>query len=230
MYKFGIIDNDQRSLEGVRSALKAFSDIHCLIAADSISAFWDEIPERAQLDIIFIDTHFPNASGIEQIPALRRRFPEAIIIMYTDSSEKTDLMAALARGADGYLLKQGAIASLRSHIDTLINGGAVLSPQMARYLVSHLNPPRKIASEQNILLSNKEIETLHLLSLGQSAEAIAKEMSISVNGVKFHLKNIYTKLGVKNRVAALRRFSEYMPDAPIRHLNHNNPAMRGSAV
>jgi len=229
MHKFGIIDSDQNALEGVCSALKTFTDIQCLVATNSISAFWGEIKECTRLDILFIDTQLFSVSGIEQIPALRQRFPETNIVMYTESSAKADLMSSLARGADGYLLKQGALESLRGHIDTLMNGGAVLSPQMARHLVKYLNPPRKIASEQDILLSDKELETLHLLSLGKTANAIAKQMGISVNGVKFHLKNIYLKLGVKNRVAALLRFSEYFPDAHIHHLNLYNPSMRGSA-
>lgn len=228
IYKFGIIDSERPALERVITTLKSIIDVNCLIAANTISEFWDELPERAQLNILFVDTELSDGSGIKQLAALRRRFPDATIVMFSNSSSQTDLMSALARGADGYLLKQDAMEGLSAQINTLRSGGALLSPRMARYLINQMNPPKKVVLEHNIALSNKELETLHLLSLGKSAEAIAEDMKISINGVKFHLKNIYSKMGVKNRVAAIRRYSEGWQQPQGQRVNNQVPMGRSA--
>lgn len=203
MYKIGIIEDDPVTRAGLMRFIESHPDLICLLAATSLSDFWSRLPERANIDLLLIDIDLPGQSGIEGLPALRRRFPESELIMYTQSEDDQHLFQALSLGATGYLLKNFPLTELRQHIDTLLHGGALISTRMARKLIAYLNPPkRKPAPGQ--LLSEKEQQVLRLLAEGNNYDETAAILNLSKNGVKYHIKNIYRKLNVDNRLDAIK--------------------------
>jgi len=207
MYKIGVIEDDSVTRAGLVRFIESYPDLVCLAEAPSLADFWNRLPERANLDLLLIDINLPGQSGIEGLPALRRRFPEAELIMYTQSENEHDLFQALSLGATGYLLKNFPLTQLRQHIDTLLQGGALISTRMARKLIEYLNPPkRKPAPEQ--LLSEKEEQVLRLLAEGNSYEEAATLLGLSKDGVKYHVKNIYRKLNVDNRLEAVKLWNK----------------------
>lgn len=203
MYKIGIIEDDPVTRAGLFRFIESYPDLVCLVAATSLSDFWDRLPDRANIDLLLIDIDLPGQLGIEGLPALRRRFPESELIMYTQSEDDQHLIQALSLGATGYLLKNFPLIELRQHIDTLLQGGALISTRMARKLIDYLNPPkRKPAPGQ--LLSEKEQQVLRLLAEGNNYDETATLLNLTKNGVKYHVKNIYRKLNVDNRLDAVK--------------------------
>lgn len=202
MHKIGIIEDDPATRASIVRTINAYPDLNCLIAAASAADFWAQLPERTVLDIIFIDIDLPGTSGLDILPTLRKRFPDAELVMYTQSENGQDILKALTLGATGYLLKETSPKQLRNYIDTILEGGAAISGKMARKVIEYLNPPRRSADAPSSI-SEKEEQVLRLIAEGNSYEECAALMGLSVNGVKYHIKNIYRKLNVNNRIEAI---------------------------
>jgi DNA-binding NarL/FixJ family response regulator len=206
MTKIAFIDDDPAVRRGLLEAVRLHPDISCLAAAESIEAFWTMMPERAQPDIVFVDIDLPGQSGIEALPALYKRFPKAELVMLTGHEDTESMLQAFHAGAGGYLVKGFPWMEIRREIELILKGGAVISPQMARRLIGHLQPSKPQSPAPN-LLSSKETQLLRLFSEGSTYEEAAGVFGVSIDGIKYHVKNIYRKLNVDNRHDALRTFN-----------------------
>lgn len=200
MVRLGFIEDDHHYLRSLQAAIHMQPDLVGALAVSSIEEFWEELPERANLDILFIDIDLPGQSGLEALPRLRRRFPKAELIMLTQHEGREQLLQAFTQGASGYLLKDFPVSQLPTHIKTLHRGGALVSPQMARWIVEYFNPKGKIS----VRLTPKELQLLRLFSSGKSYKEAARALRVSVDGVKYRVKKIYAKLNVNNKLDALR--------------------------
>lgn len=208
MIKIGLIVDNARYLAELKSVIQFQPDILCSIATTSVDAFWESLPKRSLLDIIFLDIDLPNQSGLEAISALRKRFEHAeIIALAPNDADPKILIRALNAGANGCIERDFPISSLSPMIKTVQNGGALISPRMARMLVEYFRPPQHASLE---LLSHKEAQLLRLFYEGNTYEESASILGLSIDGVKYHVKNIYRKLNVDNKVDALRVFREVM--------------------
>ena len=203
MHKIAIIEDDTSTRTSLVKFIESFPDLICLVAASNVQDFWNRIPERASLHILLIDIDMPGQSGLEALPALHKRFPEADLIMYTQSEDSKDLLKAVHLGATGYLLKDFPLSELRQHIDTILDGGAAMSSKMARKMIEYLNPPKRISDNPKVL-SPREEQIIRLLAEGNTYDEIATLLHTGVNGIKYHIKNIYRKMNVDNRLDAIR--------------------------
>ena len=202
MFKVAIVDDDEIYLRTIQGVFHFMPDYLCVLCANSMEAFWDEIPPKVKLDIILIDIELPGQSGIEALPALAKRFPKAELIMCTRHEDSSLLIKAISLGASGYLTKDFPIVKLQEHLASITKGGAAISPQMAKYLITYINPPK--TSAHGTTLSGKEEQILHLFSLGNSYEETAEILGLTLNGIRFHVKQIYKKLQVDNKTDAIR--------------------------
>lgn len=200
MIKIGFIEDDSLYLQSLRAAIHLQPEMVFAIGAGSIADFWEELPSRARLDIIFIDIDLPGQSGVQALPMLRRRFPDAELVMLTQHEGRDKLLQSFTNGATGYLLKDFPIMQLPAHIHTLLKGGALISPQMARWVVEYFNPPKSTSLE----LTTKELQLLRLFSEGKSYEESSHILGLTVDGVKYRVKKIYSKLNVDNKTDAIR--------------------------
>jgi DNA-binding NarL/FixJ family response regulator len=200
MIKIALIEDDAAYLYSLRRLIQLEPDIRCLITALSVKAFWETLPRLASIDIIFIDIDMPEMSGIEALPGLRKRFPEAKLVMLTQCEDRQTLFQAFTKGADGYILKDFPIREFPRLIEVIRDGGALISPQMARYLVDYFRPPQNTSSK----LTPKELQLLRLFSEGRSYEESAQLLGLTVDGVKYRVKQIYAKLNVNNKIDAIR--------------------------
>ena len=127
-----------------------------------------------------------------------------LLKLLTRIEDADSIIKALTLGASGYLLKGFPILDIREILLTIQKGGAAISPKIAKHIIQYINPASKTIGE--IILSDKENQVLKLLSHGNDYNETAKLMNISVNGVRYHVKNIYLKLNVDNKTDALRMY------------------------
>lgn len=155
-------------------------------------------------DVILTDIGLPGMSGIDGIPRLRERLPDVPILALTVYDGDDKVFAALCAGASGYLLKNTPPARLLDSLREVAQGGAPMSPEVARRVVRlfrEFRPPESASYH----LTPQETELLKLLVEGHHKKTAARELGISVNTVSFHLKNIYQKLQVHSKTEAVAK-------------------------
>ncbi len=159
----------------------------------------NEIP-----DIILLDLNLPGMSGLESIPWFKKYIPKTEILVLTQSDKEADIHAAISDGASGYLLKSATISQIKEAIQTVVDGGASLDPNVARYILDKM---KAIPLFEKPLrgLSERELEILTLLSGGYVKKEIADKLDIGVTTVAYHVKHIYEKLNVQNAPAAVHK-------------------------
>lgn len=148
-------------------------------------------------DVVLMDLRMPDMDGVEAIGRIHAEHPEVRILVLTTYESDSDILRALEKGADGYLLKDAPREDLFEAIRATAAGKSPLDPDVANRLV------RRVREPENALLSTREIEILELVSRGESNKEIAKRLWISDTTVKTHVLNIFKKLGVTDRTAAV---------------------------
>ena len=150
-------------------------------------------------DILLMDIDLPGISGIQGVKQLRGELPELNIIMLTVHEDDEAVFAALCAGAIGYLVKGLPPVQLLAAIDEAQQGGAPMSPGIARRIVQSFRPVSTLSHN----LSTREREVLTHLCEGDNYSSIAQKLYISGNTVRSHIKSIYKKLEVNSRAAAV---------------------------
>ncbi len=153
-------------------------------------------------DLILLDLNLPGTSGLEAIPWFKKAVPDAEIIILTQSDREEDVLKAIAAGASGYLLKESTLDQITEGIRSVIKGGSVLDPAMARYLVNH---HKKSAGQppETMPLTPREREVLNGIAAGKLQKEVARDLGISHQTVITHISHIYEKLNVLNAPAAV---------------------------
>ncbi|MFD1096267.1 response regulator [Salegentibacter chungangensis] len=146
-------------------------------------------------DVVILSIGMPGAQGIAAIPVIKEVNSEIAILMYTSSEDEANLFASLKAGADGYILKKTSPLILFEAIDEVHQGGAPMSPSIARKVIDSFHRREKSAQSQYDL-TGREVEVLKLLLEGQSIKYIAAELNIAFETARSHLRNIYKKLDV----------------------------------
>jgi DNA-binding NarL/FixJ family response regulator len=144
-------------------------------------------------DVVLMDIDMPGQNGIKGVALIKEARPETAVIMYTVFEDDEKLFQCLCAGANGYLLKKTPPAKLFDAILEVLEGGAPMSPSIARKV---LNTFKTKPESNNYMLSPREIEVLQWLIKGYSIKIIASEMNLAFDTVRSHLKNIYQKLHV----------------------------------
>lgn len=157
-------------------------------------------------DVVLMDIDMPGESGIQGVRFIKEARPETAVIMYTVFEDDDKLFQCLCAGANGYLLKKTPMARLFDAIQEVQEGGAPMSPVIARKVLNTFQS-KTVANKYD--LSQREIEVLQWLSKGYSIKAIASEMVLAFDTVRSHLKNIYQKLHVNcGKEAIVKALSE----------------------
>ena len=149
-----------------------------------------------------MDIDMPPVSGIEAVKTIRRDYPELPIMMLTGFEDDESVFASICAGANGYILKNAKMDSLINNIKEVYEGGAPMTPVIARKVLNqfaHVQQVKSTAVEnENYNLSNREIDVLQLLVKGHSYKMIADELHISYETVHSHIRKIYNKLQVNS--------------------------------
>lgn len=199
-----IVDSLTLFRQGVEALLRQAPDIELVASAATGK---EALGKAAELNpaVILVDTRLPVGGG-ELLTALRRRCPDANILVLTEDDAPESVSRAVEAGAIGYVLKDIAPPDLLSAIRYAAGGKSMVNPRLARHLLkrvalAHHSVSRDIARSRG--LSEREIEVLSKLGEGLSNKEIAKALSVSESTVKSHLRSISRKLGVHNRAQAV---------------------------
>nr|WP_068888696.1 response regulator transcription factor [Pedobacter panaciterrae] len=158
-----------------------------------------------RVDVMVIDLRLPGMSGVELIKKLKVVLPDAKLMVCSTHHDNDSIFDALKAGALGYLLKDSTPGQVQAAIKELCDGGSPMSPYIARKVVSVFHEP-VLKNEDG--LSSREREIIELVAQGTSNKDIANLLFISAETVKTHVRNIYKKLHVTNRLSAVNKIKK----------------------
>jgi DNA-binding NarL/FixJ family response regulator len=199
-----VVDDQELFRRGLTMLLNVEDDIEVVgEAADGGAA--GALASGLTPDVVLMDVRMPKVTGIEACIAIKDAAPSTRIIMLTVSDEEADLYEAVKNGASGYLLKDSSIDEVAQAVRVVADGQSLSSPSMAIKLLdefkqmsrtdrSHVPTPR---------LTERELEVLRLVAQGLNNREIAKQLFISENTVKNHVRNILEKLQLHSRMEAV---------------------------
>jgi DNA-binding NarL/FixJ family response regulator len=184
---------------GLRLSLEQRDDIELIGEADEGFSAVEKI-QATHPEVSLIDIDMPGLSGIGVIRLLRKSNSQMIILVLSSYNDETYIQDAMAAGADGYVLKCIGVNELAEIIKSFYAGKPMLSPYLVNLTVD--SSPR--VNEQNLRLSFREREVLKAIAGGKGNKEISDVLFISPETVKSHIKKIFKKLNVKNRVEAAK--------------------------
>jgi DNA-binding NarL/FixJ family response regulator len=197
-----LIEDERRTREGLVALISGSPGMQVVGQYGSGEDALDRIVADAP-DVVLSDLGLPGLSGIEVVSRLRGLLPQVPILILTIHGEDQHVFDALCAGACGYLLKDVEPARLLSAIRELHAGGAPMSPEVARRVVLMF---QKFAPKpEQHQLSQRAMEVLQLLAEGHSYKTTADKLLLSVDTIRFHVRNIYEQLHVHSKSEAVTK-------------------------
>jgi DNA-binding NarL/FixJ family response regulator len=191
-----IADDHPLVLQGIRRALECSDGIEVVGEARS----GDEVlalVERRSPHVVLLDLRMPGLGGLECIAELRRGFPDVKTVALSACDDQVSIDAALLAGASAYMVKTVSPVDIPTVLRQAATGGVYHTPSIP---IPVSQRPTRSSSD----LTPRELAILQAVAEGLTTKAISQELWLSAHTVKFHLTNIYRKLGVSNRSAAVR--------------------------
>ena len=201
--KVAIIEDQRDIREGLTTMLRFTDGYHCTDAYRSMEEALERIKSEVP-DMALVDIGLPGMNGIEGIRLLRERYPQMLLLMLTVYDDDEYIFDALCAGASGYLLKKTPPARLIECLREAMDGGAPMSPEVARKVIRlfrDIRPPERA----DYHLTPHETRLLKMLVEGHNYKTAAAEVGVSVTTVAFHMRNIYEKLQVHSKSEAVSK-------------------------
>ena len=208
-----IVDDDpsvRKRLE--RVAVQAAPQARCAMAGSLAEA--REQLAQGSFDLALLDIGLPDGSGLDLLPWMQAHAPAVDAVVVSSLGDDATVLQAIRGGAVGYLLKNGSDVELELSLGSMQRGGAPIDPVIARRILQLMAAPQPgppplanmhaaPATSAPAELSAREMEVLQLVAQGHSNREIARSLSLSINTVECHAKNIYRKLAVRSRAGAV---------------------------
>lgn len=202
--KVAIVEDDAVIRTSLRQLLQQTPGLTCAAVCHSAEEALRQLP-AVRPDVVLMDIHLPQMTGVECAAQLKERLPETQIMMLTVFEDSEHIFNALKAGASGYLLKRSEPQDVLDAIRDIREGGAPMSSQIARKVVQAFREPRTTRSPA-AKLTQREEEILGCLSEGYSDKDISDRLGITVPTVRTHLTHIYEKLHVQSRTEAVIKY------------------------
>lgn len=212
-----IVDDDPAMESEAVEAVQIFPDATIRTARTMGEA--ERWIKRVRFDLAIVDLGLPDGSGIDLIRTLTAGAPPeadvrdvpTVCVARTVFDDDAHLFAALSAGAHGYLLKGEPLEIVRGRLTAAMAGEPVVSPAIARRVLAFFRgeviqlrtPHPARAVSQSATLTTRETEVLRHLAQGQTLGEVARDLALSINTVKTHVKNVYARLDVTTRVGAV---------------------------
>jgi DNA-binding NarL/FixJ family response regulator len=198
------IVEDQREIrEGLRTLIDGTNGYRCTAVFGSMEEALRNLPQPDPC-VALVDIGLPGMSGIEGIARLREKHPATTVLVLTVYNDDERIFSALCAGASGYLLKKTPPAKLLDALQEAADGGAPMSPEVARRVIGLFSRLRPVPAAKHDLTPH-EIRLLQLLAEGHNYKTAATELNVSPNTIAFHMKHIYEKLHVHSKSEAVAK-------------------------
>ena len=201
--KVGIIEDQPKIREGLKALIDGTEGYRCV---GSFGSMEEALPRigRELPDVLLVDIGLPGMSGIEGIRRLKDQHPTLAMLMLTVYDDDRRIFDAMCAGASGYLLKKTPPARLLESLREVMDGGAPMSPEVARRVIGlfrEIRPPE----QADYHLTPHEIRILKMLVEGHNYKTAAAELGVSINTIRFHMRSIYEKLQVHSKSEAVAK-------------------------
>lgn len=192
-----LVEDHAFTRDGLRVAIEREPGLHVIGEARSGEEALEALTS-IQTEVVVLDIGLPGIDGIETCRLLKQQNPNVRVVMLTAHQLETQVLAALASGADAYCLKSTDPAGLIVAINAAVLGSAYLDPQIAHLVLDRINVPNMEGS----VLSKRELDVLRLIADGLGNKEIATRLEISLSTVKTHIEDILQRLKVSDRTQA----------------------------
>jgi len=195
-----IVEDQRRTREGLAAEVAFDPGLRVVGAFASMEEALPVI-EREPPAILLTDIGLPGMSGIEGVRRYRARHQSALVLVLSVFGDDRHVFEAICAGASGYLLKDTPPDRLREAIHELVAGGAPMTPEIARRVVATFRRFPSTPAEHD--LSPRELDVLRAVGQGHSYKTAAIALAMSIDTVRFHIRNIYSKLHVHSKSEAV---------------------------
>jgi len=204
MITVAIVEDDKYIRSSIAEFLQMQPDFKLLGEFGSVEAF---IATGPGPDVLLLDIELPGISGLEGAFRIKEEHPDTNILMLTVYEDRERIFKALQAGATGYLLKNTPLIKIRTAIIEATEGGAPMSPLVAKKVIAYFSgKPAPVEESNHEHLTVREHEVSLLLINGDTYKQIAWRLNISPDTVRQHIKNIYRKLQINSRVQLINEF------------------------
>ena len=201
-----IVEDQDDMRESLVEWLANAPGLRCVGAHANAQAALRNIPAENP-DVVLMDINLPGMNGIQCVSRLKERMPKTQVLMLTTYDESDLIFDSLRAGANGYLLKNMPREELVQAVEQVHAGGAPMSLQIARRVISFFHQNKKAAAELEQLTA-REQDILRLLAKGYLYKEIADQLAISMSTVRTHVSSVYEKLHVHSRTEAAMKLME----------------------
>ncbi|MFB9376936.1 response regulator [Kineococcus gynurae] len=204
--RVAIVDDHPLFRLGVAAMLGTLPGIEVVTQAASAAEAHARIDDT--VDVVLMDLHLGEDSGIETTRDLLRSRPDLRILVVTMLEDDESVIAAVRAGARGYLLKSATPAEIERAVRAVANGEVLLGPQVAARALAQLSGARSVGRDAFPDLTDREREILDLMARGHDTAGMSRRLVLSPKTVRNHVANVVAKLGVADRTAAVLRARE----------------------
>ncbi len=213
MTRVVIVDDHALFRRGLRALLEGEPGLEVVGDASDVNEALRLVEQQCP-DVLLLDNHMPGVHGIDALPMFKATCPATRILMLTVSEDPADLQRALARGADGYLLKTVEADALQKGITAVLMDEPAISPELVRPLMRLVAGAPSVSADAPVTtepsrspapledLSGRELQILAQIAAGLSNKLIARELGIAEATVKIHVQHVLRKLDLSSRVQA----------------------------
>lgn len=200
MIKLCLVEDNDDIRNSWKELFSLSESIECVADFRTGEGFLNAL-DKLDFDVVLVDIALPGIDGIECVRTAKGRMPQKQFLMCTIYEEDDKLFDSICAGATGYLLKSASFEEMEKAVVDIANGGSPMTGSIARKVITSFcdKPTAEVAYK----LTARENQILTLLSRGQRYKEIAAQLSLSVETVRTHIRNIYEKLQVDSRTDAL---------------------------
>lgn len=201
-----VVDDSSLMIQAIEDKLSFFPEIQIGEVFQSGPDFIECLAQGKRFDLVLMDIEMPHMSGVEVTRLVKSKYPQIKVVMLTVVDSDGDILRSIQAGADGYLLKDVGPKELSDGILQTLEGGAAMTPSIARkslQLLRNVQVVNDVIEPLDVELTARESDVLLQISKGLEYKAIADNLFISPSTVRKHIENIYKKLQVHSKLEAI---------------------------
>lgn len=201
-----VVDDSSLMIQAIEDKLSFFPEIQIGEVFQSGPDFIECLAQGKRFDLVLMDIEMPHMSGVEVTRLVKSKYPQIKVVMLTVVDSDGDILRSIQAGADGYLLKDVGPKDLSDGILQTLEGGAAMTPSIARkslQLLRNVQVVNDVIEPLDVELTARESDVLLQISKGLEYKAIADNLFISPSTVRKHIENIYKKLQVHSKLEAI---------------------------